>query len=1227
MSEYKVSSIYFSRSNKLLILMCVIFFSCSTHIFKNVFPFLFMLTGIATQHGNMNVYVKKNSWCDISSKLDRNTEHEQYIQKEDKEKKIIINTNTDGNKNINYDHPYNMMNLCYDELYNNGDENNEKHLLNLEHEHFIKNEFTTCKICHNYIKNNNNNNNVYNNNNNNVYNNTYNNIYTDSYNNTCDNYYNNRYNNKRDHTGKGKYIDNNIFYYNKIHNKQNESVINKESISLYNNILSLIYFSSLITYIFIFFFDLSKKNYIINIFYITNLISHCIIFFILNDMQIFNSHLIQSIPNYIFVDDHKKKFSPFSQPYLNSHNNLSIQNIFNGIASQNGYIHDILYMDKKKKKKKMGLNNSTNERNNLKNKLDDLKNISILYNMDVYKSLFIFFIYPNNNIFFNPYLINMNWNIMSNISNDILYNKYEKSKDLYNNNNNYVIQSRIKEKNNVLDFLFLKRNKNIYYKKYLLVLYFFIMISSICSCYIKIYQKRILYCVFYINVGVITSFLILMNSLFKLFAHSLNYIVTNKNNLVNISDYIVLFLLIDLFGLFIIFFFSYKWYYQRNVWTHLHKIFYNHKYIAFYFNNTYYIYTVDRNVDNILVSMDIYCDPNVNITFSEYTNLEKSIFYEYFILNRFRKNKLKIFEIHQDKIQELTTTYKEKEKRKKNYEMKIPYRDKKCKNVEDIQSCHINNNLDINAGCYKSLRDDLNECDTPSEEKQGNFYSRKPNHSYTMKPYKICIGTLNNIITQSNIPVNNTNQNINGSPINTSTTTTNNNYNINNNNNNNQKNHHNQNINYPNPQNERINYPYTNEFIRDHHEYVNNIVLTPKQQIIDNTILKNKQNDEDINKKKLTTHLQKNLLKENLIITDEYFINTDTNQYMNNAQNQNNISLPKEIYLDRSEECKPKNIWNIQNESQNVLSIPNFDEQDNQRQNEQAEIICPNDGNYYLHNEEYNQEMYHNNVHYKNGHMDNSLNPHTNYYINNHINYDTSYHINHHNNNFKIFRNLKKLMSSFTFVFFFFIFIYAFLLSIIHIFINYFFYIYLYVFNINIYVSNVYTIIMTGVSLIAIPFSGYIIDNIGAFLSLLLCSSLFILITISGSIYCYKFNLNSEVLAFLFFNLIGISQSIIPTVIISQIPTHLCVKNNEHITSAFAIFEVVSMIIISLNNYIFGSFMVKEEYLMGLYVLFFFILLVIALISLLIISIYIKRKRYIHMYKNTNDYNLAQPLL
>ncbi|SPJ10919.1 conserved Plasmodium membrane protein, unknown function [Plasmodium sp. DRC-Itaito] len=1221
MSEYKVSSIYFSRSNKLLILMCVIFFSCSTHIFKNVFPFLFMLTGITNPHGNMNVYVKKNSWCDISSKLNRNTEHEQYIQKEDKVKKKIINTNTDGNNNINNDHHYDMMNLCYDELYNDGDGDNKIHLLNLEHKYFIKNEFTICKICYNYIKNNNNNNNnnLYNNNSNNIYNN----IYNDSYNNT--------YNNITDHVVKEKYIDNNIFYYNKTPNKQNESVINKESISLYNNILSLIYFSSLITYIFIFFFDLSKKNYIINIFYITNLISHCIIFFILNDMQIFNSHLIQSIPNHILVVEQKKIYSPFSQSYINSHNNISIQNILNGIASQNGDIHNIIYMDIKKKKKKKGFINSTNERNNLKNKLDELKNISILYNMDVYKSLFIFFIYPNNNIFFNPYLINMNWNSVSNISfDDILYNKYEKSKDIYNNN--YVIQSIIKEKNkeknDVLDFIFLKRNKNIYYKKYLLVLYFFIMVSSICSCYIKIYQKRILYCVFYINIGVITSFLILMNSLFKLFAHSLNYIVTNQNNFVNIKDYIVLFLLIDLFGLFIIFLFSYKWYNQRNLWTHLHKIFYNHKYVAFYFNNTYYIYTVDRNVDNILVSVDICGDPNVNITFSEYTNLEKSIFYEYFILNRFRKNKLKIFEIHQDKIHEFTTTYKEKERGKKNYEMKIRYRHKKHKIMEDIKSCHINNSSDINTGSYKSQREDHNQCDVLREEKQCNFYSRKPNHSYTMKPYKICIGTLNNIITQSNIPTNNTNQNINESPINTT--------------NNNENNHHNQNINYPNHQNEPINYPYSNKFIHDHHEYVNNIVLNEKQQIIDNTILKNKQNDQDINKKKLTTHSQKNLLKQNLVITDQYFINTDTNQYMNNEQNQNNICLPKGIYLDRSEECEKKNIGNIQNENQNVLSIPDFDEQDNQKQNEQVEIICPNDGNYHLHNEEYNQETYHNNVHHnnvyhnnvhhnnvhhKNGHMDNSFNLHTNNYINNHINYDTSYHINHHNNNFKIFRNIKKFMSSFTFVFFFFIFIYAFLLSIIHIFINYFFYIYLYVFNINIYVSNVYTIIMTGVSLIAIPFSGYIIDNIGAFLSLLLCSSLFILIAISGSIYCYKFNLNSQVLAFLFFNLIGISQSIIPTVIISQIPTHLCVKNNEHITSAFAIFEVVSMIIISLNNYIFGSFMVKEEYLMGLYVLFFFILLVIALISLLIISIYIKRKRYIHMYKSTNDYNLAQPLL
>ncbi|KMZ93211.1 hypothetical protein PVMG_04957 [Plasmodium vivax Mauritania I] len=213
-----------------------------------------------------------------------------------------------------------------------------------------------------------------------------------------------------------------------------------------------------------------------------------------------------------------------------------------------------------------------------------------------------------------------------------------------------------------------------------------------------------------------------------------------------------------------------------------------------------------------------------------------------------------------------------------------------------------------------------------------------------------------------------------------------------------------------------------------------------------------------------------------------------------------------------------------------------------------------------------------------------------------------------------IYQGINKFCSSFTFYFFFFIFIYAFLLSIMHIFINYFFYIYLFVFNINIYVSNVYTIIMTFVSLIAIPFSGYIVDNIGSFLSLLLCSSSFILVAISGSIYCYKLNQS-------------ISESIIPTVIISQIPTHLCVKNNESITSAFAIFELVTMIIISLNNYVFGCFLIKEEYLKGLYVLFFFVILVIVLILLLIVTIYLKKKRSARAYKSPRNADLAQPLL
>ncbi|KJP86109.1 hypothetical protein AK88_04232 [Plasmodium fragile] len=69
------------------------------------------------------------------------------------------------------------------------------------------------------------------------------------------------------------------------------------------------------------------------------------------------------------------------------------------------------------------------------------------------------------------------------------------------------------------------------------------------------------------------------------------------------------------------------------------------------------------------------------------------------------------------------------------------------------------------------------------------------------------------------------------------------------------------------------------------------------------------------------------------------------------------------------------------------------------------------------------------------------------------------------------------------------------------------------------------------------------------------------------------------------------------------------------------------MIIISLNNYVFGCFLIKEEYLKGLYVLFFFVILVISLILSLIVTIYLKKKRNARAYKSPRNADLAQPLL
>ncbi|KMZ84075.1 hypothetical protein PVBG_02302 [Plasmodium vivax Brazil I] len=595
-----------------------------------------------------------------------------------------------------------------------------------------------------------------------------------------------------------------------------------------------------------------------------------------------------------------------------------------------------------------------------------------------------------------------------------------------------------------------------YERKHLKFLYLCIIISSICSGYIKIYQKRIMYCIFYVNIGVITSLLILMNSLFKLFAHSLNYVVTNNNSITDISDYIILFLVIDMFGLLTILIFTYKWFYQRKLWVNLHTIFYNYKYVCFYHKETYYLYSVDKQIDSILVHIDMCGDENIKISFCAYMNLNKSIFYDYLRLNTFRKNKLRILEIA-DQSLHVTSTYKAVER---------PHGG----SGEHGERGEVD---------QRGQRDEGGEVDQHGERGEGGTpsFGRKQKHSYTMKPYKICIESLSSLAN-----------------------------------------------------------------------------VGPDEQLAEGQLRENAANEEDV-------------------ANGENAANEEDAANEESAANYAMLGGEERVDAREGEEQK-----------RNVLLIPNYDDE------------CSRNADYYddweLSDERDDGDdagtSFLSRADERNSQVGNKL--------------------------LSIYQGINKFCSSFTFYFFFFIFIYAFLLSIMHIFINYFFYIYLFVFNINIYVSNVYTIIMTFVSLIAIPFSGYIVDNIGSFLSLLLCSSSFILVAISGSIYCYKLNQS-------------ISESIIPTVIISQIPTHLCVKNNESITSAFAIFELVTMIIISLNNYVFGCFLIKEEYLKGLYVLFFFVILVIVLILLLIVTIYLKKKRSARAYKSPRNADLAQPLL
>ncbi|CRH00038.1 conserved Plasmodium protein, unknown function [Plasmodium relictum] len=1043
MSEYKISSTYFSSKNKIILLICVIFFSSSTHMFKNVFPFLFMLTDTRNESESINSVVKTSNLHNAGSLDDYEKKYPSELKKNGK--------------------------ISYKEF-------------------FLKN--------------------------------------------------------------KNKLLNNNYnepIKYNKLIGEQNN--INDKPINLYNNVLSLIYISSLMTYFIILFFDLSKKNYILNIFYIANLISHCIIFVMLNNIQTYNSHLNSNL-------------------YINK-NKI---NFFNSYNSTMKAIHPNI-------KKDINLI----FKSNLKNKLN-FKNLYITDNFENFFFLEKYFIFlmQLDGISFDQnkskYLkkFNKGWD----------ENKSESLENIYNQTKYYEIMN---QKNNINGYSFFENDK-IYYKKTLKFLYFFIIISSICSSYINIYQKKILYCVFYINIGVITSFLILMNSIFKFLAHSLNYILSNKIN-GKISDYVILFLFIDIFGLIMILIFTYKWFNQKNLWLNLHKIFYNYQYICFYCNHTYYIYTIDKNIDNILVNIDLYADKNIDISFCAYTNLEKSVFYEHFILNKFRNNKLRIVEI-KDKNFKISSTYKSKNN---VYENK---KEKKSKGIREGKS---------------------------------DVCKRKHSHSLTMKPYSICIETVTNLINQNPNLYNALDKDISNQNI-TSVNTTN------------------------NKNSEMLDdYKIHNDGTYYDNNYINDKILT--QDNLDKHLF-NEQNyqcsfltNKTINSKCITQGKRSLLSRSvNFLSVDEKEKNDDNNSFYNTRDYFN--ELEKNDLLNNSVEMKKeKNI--IEEEKKDVKngkilnkSINNI-ETENTTFETNSKFIVKNNLDYTKKSDNYGLQIINSfeNISYKKEDEKKKnvlLIP--NYddaikcldydkvnlpYKNNGCSlfYGKNKEKNNIKNRFRIFQNIKIFLSSFTFFFFFFIFIHAFLLSIIHIFINYFFYIYLFVYNINIYISNVYTIIMTFVSLIAIPFSGYIMDNIGSFLSLLLCSSFFILIAISGSIYCYKFNLNSEVLAFLFFNLIGISQSIIPTVIISQIPTHLCVKNNENITSAFAIFELVSMLIISLNNYIFGSFLIKEEYLKGLYILFVFIILVIALILLLIVTIYIKKKKTKFRMQKYKNIDLAQPLI
>ncbi|KJP86108.1 hypothetical protein AK88_04231 [Plasmodium fragile] len=1018
MSEYQICSVYFSRKNKLLLLICVFFFSCSTHIFKNVFPFLFMLTGVRNEIDIDNVVHQGGNYPPRESQVGGATKGEGVkINLFEASAAFPFVNKPPGGSAV----PPSMT------VSQEAMQQNPTHM---------ETNATYVETNPTYVETN------------------------------------------------ATYAETNATY-------AETKDRNSQSIYLYSNILSLIYCSSLVTYIFILIFDLGKKNYVVNSFYIVNLVSHFIIFLLLSDIQMRNTdlHVVTSGVDTSWVDTSmsRRAMSPVAGLSLGSYSNQKRTISSNDVFAKR---RDLNFYFKK----------------NLQERLNswEFLSVGLLHKSAVECVL-------------------MNGPTGGSEAGNAEGGNGQGGKDKQSSDRDAAYT---------------------YERKYLKFLYLFIIISSICSGYIKIYQKRIMYCIFYVNIGVITSLLILMNSLFKLFAHSLNYVVTSNNSNTDISDYIILFLVIDMFGLLMILVFTYKWFYQQNLWTNMHKIFYNYKYVCFYHKETYYLYSVDKNIDNILVHIDMCKDENVKISFCAYMNLKKSIFYDYFRLNTFRKNKLRILEIA-DKNLEVKSTYKV------------------------MDNSHGETDM-TPRGVYgeRGQRGHLGQRGELGDQLCSPSFSRKQNHSYTMKPYKICIESLGSLANSgprgdNDLCEGTTDANqLAASQLAASQT-----------------------------DEEDQGQLHTN----DAGGHVGSVQTEERRGGIPNCVKKQRRRLA----KGDSVHFVDPPYGEAAYADAEEHSHLPHHQYTKDRAHEGgemNIATDEDL-VDSEKFC-----WEEENadpqeseeQSRNVLLIPNYDDDCNRSVDYYDDWDLPEEmdeaGSCFL-----------SRVDERNGRVKNKI--------------------------LSIYKGIQKFSSSFTFYFFFFIFIYAFLLSIMHIFINYFFYIYLFVFNINIYVSNVYTIIMTFVSLIAIPFSGYIVDNIGSFLSLLLCSSSFILVAISGSIYCYKFNLNSEALAFLFFNLIGISESIIPTVIISQIPTHLCVKNNEDITSAFAFFELVTMIIISLNNYVFGCFLIKEEYLKGLYVLFFFVILVISLILSLIVTIYLKKKRNARAYKSPRNADLAQPLL